>query len=86
MESQIKKKKKKSLIINIKITSSFAESADNFSHDSKTTFGWQTALIPHQVGLKQCMHCSSYLTDNMKNNEGSQERKSRQRAERKGRM
>lgn len=38
------------------------------------------------VGLKQRMHCSSYLTNNMKNNKGSQERKSRQRAERKGRM
>lgn len=67
---------------------SFAESADNsnFSDDRKTPFGWQTALFSHPVGLKQCMHCSSYLTDNMKNKEGSQERRSRQRAERKGRM
>lgn len=67
---------------------SFAESADNsnFSDDRKTPFGWQTALFSHPVGLKQCMHCSSYLADNMKNKEGSQERRSRQRAERKGRM
>lgn len=54
--------------------------------DSKTRCGWQTALLSHPVGLKQCMHCSSYLTDNMKNKERSQEWRSRQRAERKGRM